>query len=256
MVDSLTSRQATAKRGERVRAFDAVRGVSVVSMVGFHLCYDLRFLSRMPLAWFAPPFQDIWRASISWTFVFIAGCMCAFSRNNLRRAGIYLAVALLVFVATSVAAVDDAINFGIIFCMGACTLLEWCLERMRLAPRGVVAAVGLAVLFIVTLGIPSGRLGLGALSVGLPKVLYSTPWFSWLGFPGPHFVSGDYYPVLPYVLLYLSGSAWCRYVKDGSGFSDRAYQPVCRPLELVGRHSLLVYVVHQPVLLLLTGNLF
>lgn len=243
-----------ASTAGRVRLFDAVRGFSVVSMVGFHLCYDLRFISHIPLAWFAPPFQDVWRASISWVFVFVAGCMCAFSRSNLRRSGLYLGVALVVFVATSVAAVDDPISFGIIFCMGACTLVEWLLERMGLSPRGYVAAAVLFAVFLMLLGLPNGHVGIGSWEVSVPSAMYSTPWFSWLGFPGPHFVSGDYYPVLPYVLLYLSGTACCARWKE-QGFARRLYEPVCRPLEFVGRHSLLVYIIHQPVLLLLTGNL-
>lgn len=238
----------------RVRLFDALRGFSVVSMVAFHLCYDLRFLSHLPLVWFAPPLQDMWRASISWVFVFIAGCMCSFSRNNLKRAGVYLGVALLVFVATTAAAVDDPISFGIIFCMGACTFVEWVLERLGCSPRGYVAAAILFLAFVLCLGVPRGSIGIGPLALKVPAGLYSTPWLSWLGFPGPGFVSGDYYPVLPYLLLYLCGSSCCARWRR-KGFPARLYEPLCRPLEFVGRHSLLVYVVHQPILLLLTGNL-
>lgn len=223
-------------------------------MVGFHLCYDLRFLSGAELAWFAPPFQDIWRASISWVFVFVAGCMCAFSRSNLKRSGVYLGVALLVFVATSAAAVDDAISFGIIFCMGACTFIEWVLERLGLSPHGYLTAVLLFAVFVMLLGLPKGTVGVGRLTFAVPQALYSTSWFSWLGFPGPRFVSGDYYPVLPYLMLYLSGTACCRRWRQ-VGFPQRLYEPICRPLEFIGRHSLFVYVVHQPILLLLTGNL-
>lgn len=246
---------AHKSKRSRVRIFDAVRGFSVISMVAFHLCYDLRFISGIPLAWFAPPFQHIWRASISWNFVFIAGCMCAFSRNNLKRAGVYLAAAALIFVATTVAAVDDAINFGIIFCMGACTLIEWVLEQAHIAPKGNATAVVLAVCFVLLLGVPRGYIGVGSLTAALPAAWYSTPWLSWLGLPGPHFVSGDYYPVLPYLLLYLCGTVWCRNRKSTKGFPERLYQPCCKPLEFVGRHSLLVYLLHQPVLLMLTGNL-
>ncbi|MEE6147840.1 heparan-alpha-glucosaminide N-acetyltransferase domain-containing protein [Olsenella sp. YH-ols2223] len=43
----------------RVRVFDAVRGFSVLSMMAFHLCYDLRYLYGRPMAWFAPPFLEM-----------------------------------------------------------------------------------------------------------------------------------------------------------------------------------------------------
>lgn len=244
----------TEREHRRVRAFDVWRGFSVISMVLFHYCYDLRFLSGLPLTWFAPPLQDVWRASISWSFVFIAGCMCSHSRNNLKRAGLYGLFALGIFLVTTVAAVDLPISFGVIYCMAACTFVEWVLERLRLRPHGYVAAGVLLLLFLVLLGLPQGHVGLGPFQMTLPASLYSTEWFSWLGLPGPRFASGDYYPLLPYLMLYLAGSA-CSSVWKERGYPDWAYRDVAKPLQLVGRHALLVYVVHQPVLLLLSGNL-
>ena len=239
-------------RGGRVRAFDIVRGFSVVSMVAFHLCYDLRFISGVDLAWFAPPLQDIWRASISWSFLFVAGCMSAHSRDNLSRAGRYGAVAGLVFLATTVAAVDAPISFGIIYCMAASTLVAWALARAGVAPRGRLAAAVLIVLFLALLGLPQGVVGLGPLTLEVPAALYRTGWLAWLGLPGAGFVSGDYYPLLPYLMLYLAGGALAALWRE-RGYPAWAREARCAPLELVGRHALLVYVVHQPVLLTLSS---
>jgi uncharacterized membrane protein len=223
-------------------------------MVGFHLCYDLTSLKGMGLGFFVPPFEDVWRASISWTFLLVAGCMCSLSRNNLRRAAVYLAVAALITLATTVAGVDVPITFGIIFCMGASTLVSWALERLGASPQGPVAASALAILFMLCLGVPSGHVGLGVLSVALPHALYGTDWLSWLGLPGPTFSSGDYYPLLPYCLLYLCGSAL------GTWWSATRWPRFCsclhaRPIEFVGRHSLVVYILHQPLLLVILGLL-
>nr|WP_286165893.1 heparan-alpha-glucosaminide N-acetyltransferase domain-containing protein [Olsenella uli] len=238
----------------RIGAFDAVRGLSVISMVLFHLCYDLRFIYRLDLGWFAPPLQDVWRASISWTFVFVAGCMFALSRDNLRRGLQYAGVALAIFVATSLAAVDTPISFGIIYCMAACTLAAWALSRAGLRPRGPLAAAVLLVAFLALLDLPRGTVGLGPASAAVPEWLYATGWLSWLGLPGPSFASGDYYPLLPYLMLYLSGVAL------GSLWAERGYPAWARglrvaPLNFVGRHALVVYVAHQPVLLALCAAL-
>ena len=234
----------------RIGLFDAVRGLSVISMVLFHLCYDLRFIYGHDLRWFAPPLQDVWRASISWTFVFVAGCMFPLSRSNLRRGLQYAAVALAIFVVTSIASVDTPISFGIIYCMAACTLVAWALSTRRLVPRGPVAAAALAASFVALLGLPHGVVGIGPASLSLPDWLYESEWLSWLGLPGPSFSSGDYYPLLPYLMLYLSGAA------AGSSWAGRGYPGWARrlrvaPLNLVGRHALAVYVAHQPVLLVL-----
>ena len=74
---------------------------------------------------------------------------------------------------------------------------------------------------------------------------------SWLGFPGPTFASGDYYPPLPYTLLYLAGVCIGRLVAL-RGEPTWLERLSCRPLEWVGRHALPVYVLHQPVLLAIT----
>lgn len=244
----------TRPHGGRVGVFDVVRGFSVVSMVAFHFCYDLKFITGVDLAWFAPPLQDVWRASISWTFLFVAGCMCALSRNNAKRGLVYMAFALAVFVVTSVAGVDTPISFGIIFCMAASTLVEWALERVGLEPRGYVAGAVLFAAFVLSLRVPQGHVGLGALGIALPQGLYATEWLSWLGFPGPHFASGDYYPLIPYALMYLAGAAVGR-TWQKAGYPGWAYSFDFAPLSLVGRHALLVYALHQPILLAIASAL-
>ena len=238
----------TSQPSARVRAFDAVRGFSVISMVLFHLCYDLRFIYRLPLGWFAPPLQDIWRASISWAFVTIAGCMFAYSRNNLRRAGKYLAVAFLIFVATTVVAVDTPINFGVIYCMGACTLACWLLDRVGLRPQSWESTLLFFALFLFLLPLAHGRVGIGPLALQVPRAFYATPFLSWLGLPGPGFASGDYYPLLPYLGLYLAGSTLGRRLKT-KGAPDWLLAISCQPLEAVGRYALPIYVIHQPLIL-------
>ncbi len=236
------------QREGRLRLFDAARGFAVVSMVLFHFCYDLKYISGHGLPFFAPPLQDIWRASISWTFLFVAGVMCSLSRNNLRRAVRYGAVALAVYVATVLASVDVPISFGIIYCMAASTFVVWLLERANMVPKGPWAALVLFACFLLLQRIQRGVIGLGPFVIAIPHWPYESGLFSWLGMPGPSFASGDYYPLLPYTCLYLAGTAMGGWWKE-RGFPEVAYGMGYAPLEVVGHHSLLVYVLHQPVLL-------
>lgn len=243
------STDAGKSPSSRIGVFDAVRGFSVISMVLFHLCYDLRFLAGVSLPWFAPPLQDVWRASISWTFLLVAGCMCPLSRNNLRRAAQYGAVALAIYAVTLVAAVDTPISFGIIYCMAASTLVAWALDKLHALPGGYRAAAVLFVAFLGLLPLSRGWVCWGPIAFEVPRELFDTGLLSWLGLPGPGFASGDYYPLLPYLLLFLTGAAL------GQAWHERGYPSWARAatvpvLNFVGRHALLVYVAHQPVLLL------
>ena len=139
---------------KRITIFDTVRGFTMISMAGFHACYDLAYLYDWDMPWFTQTvFQDIWRASISWVFLFIAGWMCTLSRNNIKRAAKYALAALVVWLATTLVSVDDSVNFGIIYCMSACTLVAWALGKAKCLPRGPIAASALFVCFLLALGI-------------------------------------------------------------------------------------------------------
>ena len=152
---------------KRITIFDTVRGFTMISMAGFHACYDLAYLYDWDMPWFTQTvFQDIWRASISWVFLFIAGWMCTLSRNNAKRASKYAAAALVVWIATTLVSVDDSVNFGIIYCMAACTAVAAVARPMlKKVPSTWGIAICLA-LFVATWGIP--------------KSTYSFPYLAWL----------------------------------------------------------------------------
>ena len=237
---------------KRLNAIDAIRGFSVVSMVLFHFCYDLVALAGIDLSWFKPPFEDVWRASISWTFLFVAGLMCSYSKSDFRRAARYGGLAFAIWIATTLAAVDTPISFGIIFCMAASTLLYAALQKHNAAPRGLVCGFVLFFSFVILLGIPRGTIGITGCELRLPKELYSTDLFSWLGFTGPHFTSGDYYPMLPYSLMYLAGSSFGPLLQKAK-LPKWVYNLKLPVLNFIGRHPLEVYVLHQPILLMITS---
>ena len=275
----MVSSQHTASR-QRVRGYDVLRGFSVISMVAFHACYDIVYLWDVRLGWFRSPLQDVWRASISWCFLLIAGIMCSYSRNNLKRALKYLFVAGLIWIATTLIAVDTPISYGIIYCMGFSSLLAWALEKLfhrnrdacateldglaSRTPNGsrsnqlAIVTITLFLAFLLALEVPQGRLGLGSFGgpyITLPKCLYTTEALNWLGFPGPSFASGDYYPPIPYSLLFLAGSTLGLYMKL-HGVPRILNKMRCAPLEWIGRHALVIYVAHQPIVLALLTLVF
>ena len=222
---------------KRITIFDTVRGFTMISMAGFHACYDLAYLYGWDMPWFTQTvFQDIWRASISWVFLFIAGWMCTLSRNNAKRAAKYAAAALVVWTATTLVSVDDSVNFGIIFCMAACTAI---IAFARPALDRVPAVWGIAICLI-----------LFACTWSIPKAAYPIPYLAWLGFPGPDFVSGDYYPLIPFFFMYLTGFFAAHAARKSSREAPAwAYENPIPALASLGRHALPFYLLHQPIIL-------
>ncbi|WP_241146145.1 heparan-alpha-glucosaminide N-acetyltransferase [[Collinsella] massiliensis] len=232
--------EANSRITSRVAAFDILRGITIISMVCFHAAYDAVYIYGFDLPWFRDPvIQDVWRCSISWVFIALAGWMTRFSRNNLRRAALYGASALIVWLVTSVASVDTAISFGILYCMAACTL---CWGTLSPALKRVHPLLGLLI-----------ALGLFALTYTVPRHLYAVDGLAWLGFPGPGFASGDYYPLIPYCFLYAAGAFGARLFDRLSpgGYPAWMRRDWIAPLSAIGRHSLLIYLAHQPLLIVL-----
>ena len=221
----------------RITVFDTIRGFTMLSMAGFHACYDLAYLYGWDMPWFTQTiFQDIWRASISWVFLFIAGWMCTLSGNNIKRAVKYATAAVVVWVATTLVSVDDSVNFGIMFCMAACTAI---VALARPVIVKVPSVWGIAIC-----------LTLFALTWSIPKTVYPIPYLAWLGFPSPDFVSGDYYPVIPFLFMYLAGFFAAHTTQEANYEAPGwAYANPIPALASLGRHALPFYLLHQPVIL-------
>lgn len=224
---------------KRIVLLDTLRGLLLVSMIAFHATYDAAYIYGYDVPWFTDQFlQGVWRASISWSFLFLAGWMTSFSRNNMRRAGVYGAAALVVWIATSVAAVDTPINFGILFCMFSCTLMWAFAQQLLLRVPALLGIIVCLVLF--------------AAFWDVPHQTYDVYGLAWLGLPGATFSSGDYYPILPFFFMYLCGSFASRLYSSmhPNGYPDISYRDLVPPMTWLGRHSLLVYLVHQVLIVI------
>ena len=89
-----------------------------------------------------------------------------------------------------------------------------------------------------------------ALTWSVPKAVYPLPYLAWLGFPGAGFISGDYYPLVPFVFMYLTGFFTARAAQASSIEAPAwTYANPIPALASLGRHALPFYLLHQPVIL-------
>jgi uncharacterized membrane protein len=238
--------------GGRVAILDELRGLAIVNMVAYHVCYDLVYLHGFDLPWFHGFAAGVWQECICVSFLFIAGVCTKLSRRPFVRAFKICACALLITAVTLYAYPDQRIVFGILHCIGASMLLYALCGRFF---RGLLPPLGFVLALLLALGtrdVTRGVLGFGPLSAELPDFLYETTWLFPFGFRNARFFSADYFPLFPYLFVFLAGSAAGALVKRLPLAARRVH---VRPLAYLGRHSLIVYLLHQPAAIALLGLL-
>lgn len=238
--------EARLGRQGRVGLLDEIRGLSILLMVVYHLFFDLVYLYGVNIPAFHSPVLSFLQPFFAGVFIFISGVACRYSRNNLKRGALCFALGIALTVVTLLFVPEAAILFGILHFLGVAMMLFALLRRVldRVSPwlGGVLAAM----LFAVTYLVPKGFIGLGALTVRLPDVLYSTPFLFMLGLPGAGFFSADYFALVPWLFLFLSGAYFGIYVKENR-LPAWCYKTYVPPLAFVGRNTIWVYLLHQPV---------
>ena len=237
------------EKTRRYHLIDALRGLALVNMISYHFLYDVMVVYGRDTRWYLRPAVHVWQQYICWSFIMIAGFSFRWGRrHNLRRGLLLNLCGLVITAVTLIAMPSEAIWFGILSFMGCAVLLTIPLERglKHVSPVPVLALCFL--LFLLLRRVDSGVIGLGPFLLRLPEGLYRFRLLAPLGFPDPAFRSSDYFPLLPWYLLFLCG--WFL----GQIFEKRAdWQRTARVkvpiLSAIGRKTVWVYMLHQPVLM-------
>jgi uncharacterized membrane protein len=217
----------------RILTIDALRGLSLVLMMAFHFTYDLVFYCGFPRYIITLPAVTALQVLSSRSFILLAGISCRLSRSNLRRGFIVLGAGALVQIVSGLW--GDPIHFGILQFMGCSMLIygmtDWIWQKMGnwLPVLCIVCFVPARLLLPVRVGVD-----------------FLFPF----GFLGMDFRSSDYFPLLPWFFLFLFGTWLGGYVRERRG-PAWLYRLRAPGLNWMGRHSLLIYLVHQPVLVAL-----
>ena len=249
-------------QGKRYAFIDGLRGFTVLSMVCYHACWDLVNLAGFNWTWYQSAGAYIWQQSICWVFIFLSGWCCNLGRRHFWR-GLELLLWGTAITSLSLLLLPrEAIIFGVLFFLGAATLILTGLNRWFKAVPGY-AGLGLSVaLFVLVRNINDGALGFeGWRLVSLPVSWYQYGYAgTFLGFKDAGFFSTDYFSLLPWFFLYLAGYFAGRLLEErpaGSGMAADGTLAAAFPaagtdwlgLKFLGRHALVVYLLHQPVLL-------
>ena len=261
---------AKSRRG-RLALLDSIRGLTLTSMILFHACWDAVYMLGANWPWYSSRGSYIWQQSICWTFILLSGFCIPFSRRLLRRGLEVFGAGALVMLVTNLVLPQDRVIFGVLTLIGSCMLMmvpvrKYAAQRQNSSGPGsglkksVMLAVLFAALFVLFKDVNMGVIGTGMLHrilpaipawrIALPGTWYRNLLTAYIGFPPADFFSTDYFSILPWAFLYLCGYALhgiCR----ATGFLDApVLKKEIRPFAFMGRHSLIIYLLHQPVLYL------
>ena len=221
----------------RIDAIDTLRGVAICLMIVYHFSYDLRAYGVTSSDFGHDPFWLSLRALIVSAFMSLVGVSLVLAerahatrRHFWRRIAVIAACALVVTLASSLAFRQTFIYFGILHAIAVSSVLVAPLVRR---PRAALA------------------IGVAVVAAGL---VWSNPWFdarplSWIGFVTTKPATEDYVPLAPWAGVVAIGIAVGHWLARHPLHALARLGRAPRWLQWLGRHSLLVYMIHQPLLL-------
>lgn len=232
---SSASAASATTTARHVGVIDFARGVALLAMALYHGSWDLTYLGLADFDLFDNPLWLAARTGILGSFLILSGfSLVLAAEGGIDRRRFLRRFALLVLAAVGVSAVslamfpDSPIFFGVLHHMAVASLLGLALLRL---PWPALLLLGVAVI------------ALGE-TVALP--LFDEPWLRWIGLMTFAPESNDYVPLFPWFGGFLFGMALGRLWRPGptktpGGAAGRLFARA-------GRHSLAVYLLHQPVL--------
>lgn len=230
-----------AAAGARIGAVDMARGVGIVAMVVYHFAWDLSFFRYIAVDVGAHPLWVLFARSIAASFLLLVGVSLVLAtrrglrpRPFLRRLAVVAAAAAAVTIATRLAFPQSFVFFGILHAIAVSSVLA--LPFLKLPVAAVAAA---AVFFFAGPSLLAGP-------------AFDAPALWWLGLTSFTPMSNDYVPIFPWFGFVLAGLAAARLALRLA--PARGPRPARRPaaplaaLAWAGRRSLVIYLLHQPIL--------
>lgn len=241
------AKEIQRQKTSRSAGLDTIRGITLLSMILYHTCWDLVFLFEKRIPEYIGTGGYVWQQSICWTFILLSGFCWSLGHHHLKRGILVFGSGLLITVVTLLAMPESKVVFGVLTLIGSCMLLLIPIAKFLLKIRTEIGLAGSFLLFLFFRNVNTGYLGFEKWNLlRLPDGLYRNLLTTYLGFPQRGFFSTDYFSLLPWVFLFLTGFYLYQVVqkKDMMGklFSWRV--PV---FDVLGRHSLLIYLLHQPI---------
>lgn len=231
----------------RYYLIDSIRGFAIVNMVLYHLLYDMVYMFGFDMPFFRSEGAFIWERIVCSAFILLSGMCWHFSRNSLKRGFVVFLLGWAITLVTAIAVPAFAIWHGVLNLLGLSMMLMVPLNKLLCKINAGVGIFFSLLLFFLTANVPNHYIGFGDIKLlTLPDFLYSNDLLAFLGFKGAGFSSTDYFPLLPWFFMFCTGYFLWRIIKTVK--IEKIFTVKVPIFDVVGRHSLVIYIVHQPVI--------
>lgn len=222
---------------------DAFRGAAIIMMIASNFVTDLQYFlgytSHETFWW-------VFARATAFIFIFLVGICLTISysgdkhkkfKKYLARGAYIFGLGMIITIATFFFIQQDFIRFGVLHLIGISIILAY--PFLKLKKFQWTLPLGLAFILI------------GAF---ISHVNINSNWLLWLGLTSVSFSSIDYFPLLPWFGVVLLGIFSGKILYPNG--RKRMFTPIfnaqpkaAKPLSFLGRYSLLIYFIHQPILL-------
>ena len=222
---------------KRIQIIDTIRGFTIVSMVLFHLFYNINYYWSLDF-YNGTIFNKIWQLSIAISFFTLSGITSTFlnPKKNIKRGLLTSLIGFSISFITYLFAKEQLIIWGVLNGLGMSMILGGLLQNIishRLWPIFLLV-------FCFTYKVPEGILA----NTSFFARLYDLNLFP-LGFPSYDFYSNDYFPLIPWFFAFLTGLSLGKFLKKKNFYNLNMNENF---LGKIGRHSMIIYISHQIIL--------
>ncbi len=244
------------QKAGRLAGLDTIRGITLLSMMLYHTCWDLVFLFGKKIPGYSGLGGYVWQQSICWTFILLAGFCWSLGSHHLKRGLIVFGSGILITFVTLLVMPESRVIFGVLTLIGSCMLLLIPMEKLLLKLCAEIGLAGSFLLFLLFRNVNTGYLGFENWNIlKLPDGFYENLFTTYLGFPQKGFFSADYFSLLPWFFLFLTGFYLYQLVQKNH-MMEKLFSWRVPGFDVIGRHSLLIYLLHQPVVFGISWMLF
>jgi len=220
------------KPQKRIQLIDAARGLAVILMVAHHALFDAVEFLGAPAWCFENPVFGVLHPIFAGLFIFLCGVSSRFSRSNVKRGLKTASAAAVISIVTYF--IEMPIIFGILHLLAVCMIMYGlCGKAIERIPRKL-AGVLWAAMIVVS-------------AIAVRQLSFDAPLLWVLGWTRAGFYSADYFPLLPWIFVFLLGT-WAGEPIRESKLPQWFYDAKVKWLPSVGRKSFIIYLVHQPLL--------